>query len=222
VSACISQRGEYSDHTPDADYVCTRCGVLDELALVAELNRYQAETARLTAERDRLKDGNANLIRNAEILADEVIHASAELDKAKAERDWAVVEADHAIQTRGAAVGTGQIWEGAAKRAEAERDAALASLAAEQQRWAGAEADRSVLASRLDAEQQRTARMRETLQQHYVVEMLCDHERKMNKPWCACSLVDLGWHSSVGAAARVWIDHVFAAIDALDTAGGEA
>jgi transcription initiation factor TFIIIB Brf1 subunit/transcription initiation factor TFIIB len=45
MSACISSRGEYSYHEPDADYVCTFCGVLDEDALIAELNRLRVEAA---------------------------------------------------------------------------------------------------------------------------------------------------------------------------------
>jgi hypothetical protein len=43
VSTCISRHGEYSDHTPDADYRCTRCHVLDEDALINELVRLRQE-----------------------------------------------------------------------------------------------------------------------------------------------------------------------------------
>ena len=39
MSACISRRGEFSYHQLNADYVCTWCGVLDEDALIGELNR---------------------------------------------------------------------------------------------------------------------------------------------------------------------------------------
>lgn len=45
MSACISSRGEYSFHEPDADYVCTFCAVLDEDAIFAELHRLRAEAA---------------------------------------------------------------------------------------------------------------------------------------------------------------------------------
>lgn len=38
------------------------------------------------------------------------------------------------------------------------------------------------------------------LKQHYLADIECDHERRMDKPRCACSLVDLGWHPSVGHA----------------------
>lgn len=47
MSACISPRGEYSSHEPDSDYVCTFCGVLDEVALIAELNRYRQHSITL-------------------------------------------------------------------------------------------------------------------------------------------------------------------------------
>jgi len=58
MSACISRAGEYSDHVPDADHVCTRCGVFDEDGLIAARN---AEVAALTAERDRLREEAANI-----------------------------------------------------------------------------------------------------------------------------------------------------------------
>lgn len=50
MSACISQHGEYSDHILDELHTCTRCHVLDEDALRAEL------TERLRAELER-RDG---------------------------------------------------------------------------------------------------------------------------------------------------------------------
>ena len=45
MSTCISRHGEYSSHTPDADYVCTLCFVLDEDGLIAELTKARAENA---------------------------------------------------------------------------------------------------------------------------------------------------------------------------------
>lgn len=50
MSACISRHGEYSEHTPDGEYTCQRCLVLDEDALRAELRRLRAETTTATDE----------------------------------------------------------------------------------------------------------------------------------------------------------------------------
>jgi len=47
-----------------------------------------------------------------------------------------------------------------------------------------------------------------TLRKHWLHAIECDHERKLDHPICACSRVDLGWHSSVGAAVDAWIAHV--------------
>lgn len=46
------------------------------------------------------------------------------------------------------------------------------------------------------------------LADHYLFAINCDHELKRDQAWCACSLVNLGWHESVGAAVSSWIDHV--------------
>jgi len=54
MSKCISRRGEYSDHIPDADYICTRCGALDEDGMVNELRD-------LREERDALRVGVAQI-----------------------------------------------------------------------------------------------------------------------------------------------------------------
>jgi hypothetical protein len=48
----------------------------------------------------------------------------------------------------------------------------------------------------------------EVLKAHYLAEVVCDHEQGMDQPRCACSLVNLGWHPSVGAAVDAWIEHV--------------
>src|SRR5690625_4104626 len=45
MSACISRHGEYSEHTPDGEYTCQRCYVLDEDALRVELRRLRAALA---------------------------------------------------------------------------------------------------------------------------------------------------------------------------------
>lgn len=39
MSTCISKHGEFGSHELDADYVCTRCSVLDEDGLIAELHQ---------------------------------------------------------------------------------------------------------------------------------------------------------------------------------------
>lgn len=46
---------------------------------------------------------------------------------------------------------------------------------------------------------------------HYLAQIVCDHDRKMDNPICACSRVNLGWHPSVGAAVAAWVDHALAA-----------
>ncbi len=48
MSACISKHGELGSHTPDTEYVCTRCGVLDEDGLIAELRNARARIAEPT------------------------------------------------------------------------------------------------------------------------------------------------------------------------------
>jgi len=42
VSKCISPRGEFSEHTLDADFTCADCLSIDEDALLAELHRLRA------------------------------------------------------------------------------------------------------------------------------------------------------------------------------------
>ena len=53
MSTCISREGEYSDHTPDKDYYCTRCYVLDEPALLDRVRELVAERDALDAAFDR-------------------------------------------------------------------------------------------------------------------------------------------------------------------------
>jgi hypothetical protein len=53
----------------------------------------------------------------------------------------------------------------------------------------------------------------DTLRQHWLRVMECDHTTGQDKPHCACSLVDLGWHPNVGAAVEAWLAHVAAVRD---------
>jgi hypothetical protein len=46
------------------------------------------------------------------------------------------------------------------------------------------------------------------LKDHYLAGIECDHDRKQDRASCSCSLVDLGWQPSVGAAVDSWIAHV--------------
>jgi len=62
MSACISSRGEYGSHEIDDTYTCTWCGVLDEDALIAELQQRRAE---LEVQRQRY----AELVRAATAVA---------------------------------------------------------------------------------------------------------------------------------------------------------
>lgn len=39
MSVCISRHGEYSEHTPDAEWTCTLCGEVDTAGLRAEVKR---------------------------------------------------------------------------------------------------------------------------------------------------------------------------------------
>lgn len=52
----------------------------------------------------------------------------------------------------------------------------------------------------------RVSRM--VLESHYLAQVVCDHDRKMDNPICSCSQVFLGWHPSVGEAVQAWVDHV--------------
>lgn len=54
MSTCISRHGEYSDHILDDDFICTRCTVLDEDALIEDRNRLRRERDEWRAEVDRL------------------------------------------------------------------------------------------------------------------------------------------------------------------------
>jgi len=57
------------------------------------------------------------------------------------------------------------------------------------------------------------ADLRRVLQDHYLFQVACDHDRKLDKPICACSRINLGWYSSVGDAVNAWIDHTLGMLD---------
>lgn len=46
------------------------------------------------------------------------------------------------------------------------------------------------------------------LREHFLAQIICDHDKKQDNPVCACSKVHLGWHPSVGAAVNAWVEHV--------------
>ena len=58
------------------------------------------------------------------------------------------------------------------------------------------------------AEAKVRGRFGEVLRDHYLMNVICDPERKMDNPVCGCSRVFLGWYSSIGAARDAWIGHV--------------
>lgn len=55
--------------------------------------------------------------------------------------------------------------------------------------------------------------VRRRLAGHYLASIECDHERHADRPACACSLIDLGWHPTVGAAVNAWVDHVMSGFE---------
>lgn len=84
MSKCISRHGEFSEHTLDANHVCTLCLVLDEDALIEELRQARESVASLTAENERLRaDGDGMLEANVR-LRDERDAARAEVEYRKA------------------------------------------------------------------------------------------------------------------------------------------
>ena len=61
MSKCISMHGEYSDCTPDQNFICKRCTALDEDALFAKVEQLSATIKRvrvLTEDYD-LNSGSA-------------------------------------------------------------------------------------------------------------------------------------------------------------------
>ena len=55
MSRCVSMHGEYSDHILDGDYICTRCNVLDEDALIDERDKLRGALAERDATIARVK-----------------------------------------------------------------------------------------------------------------------------------------------------------------------
>jgi len=49
MSACISSEGEYSDHTLDDAYMCTRCYALDEDSMTRDLLASRVKLAAIRA-----------------------------------------------------------------------------------------------------------------------------------------------------------------------------
>lgn len=82
----------------------------------------------------------------------------------------------------------------------------LAAVVAE-----GNEAERNDLAAKLE-------NVRTGLRQHFLAQIVCNHDTGQDNPICACSMVFLGWHPSVGEAVEAWIDHALAAIAGKDAA----
>lgn len=68
---------------------------------------------------------------------------------------------------------------------------------------------------------ERADRVEAALRTHWLANVECDHELELDKPWCACSRVDLGWHPNVGAAVEAWIRHVLTEAPALAAAPAE-
>ena len=58
------------------------------------------------------------------------------------------------------------------------------------------------------AEQVRN-KVREVLKEHWLVDVICDHEKKTDRAQCACSRIRFSEHPSVGAAIDEWIENIF-------------
>lgn len=103
---------------------------------------------------------------------------------------------------------------------EAVRAAApIIAAPAERKRAATVDALKIAIAMQADlrtrlatAERDALLRAADAFTEHYLSNVECDHERGMDRPWCACSLVDLGWHPSVGDAVKAWRDHVMSVL----------
>ena len=61
-----------------------------------------------------------------------------------------------------------------------------------------------------------TDRLRRVLKDHYLAEVVCDHEGKRDMPRCQCSRIAFGWYPSVGEAVDAWIDHIVRIFEAPD------
>lgn len=92
MSICISREGEFGSHVLDDAYTCSRCLVLDEDAMIADLRGLRARLAEALAEVERLRGENERLTFSKQKLT-ETVHAfpdannAANLAHARAERD---------------------------------------------------------------------------------------------------------------------------------------
>jgi hypothetical protein len=95
MSACISSHGEFSSHTPDERHECTRCHVLNEDALRAELatirgnrdelfNSWQSALVELAEARSALRDWQHGSRLNEASLSGQLTRARRERDEIKA------------------------------------------------------------------------------------------------------------------------------------------
>lgn len=88
MSTCISRAGEYSAHeTTEGNYICDRCGVLDEEGLFAERDSLRAEV-----ERERAARNNARHARDLWIEAGIALKIRAETAEAKVARVEAMAD----------------------------------------------------------------------------------------------------------------------------------
>jgi hypothetical protein len=68
------------------------------------------------------------------------------------------------------------------------------------------------LLERAETAEAKLVRLPGILRAHYLAQIICDHEQGADQPVCACSLVNLGWHGSVGLAVEAWTGHVLAVL----------
>ena len=142
MSTCISHHGEFSSHEPNADYTCTLCGVLDEDALIFELQQARAELASLTGERDLL----ALQASSGEVEIDQL---RADVEHVRAERDQLGQDYVRVMTERDAAVAALDPTVIAAERAEVQALRAEVVALRRDRKW---EADRANEAARLSAD----------------------------------------------------------------------
>ena len=95
MSACISRHGEYSEHTPDAEWTCTRCWDVDTAGLRAEVDRLTTELATAHTAWDEWKASSRAGHAHASDMAAEVVRLRAGIEDIRDEawepwlnRDW--------------------------------------------------------------------------------------------------------------------------------------
>lgn len=85
MSTCISSHGEFGSHTSDGRFGCTRCGVFDEDAALAELDKTRGERDDAQHEVFTLKNSESlDTVALAAVRA-ELTQTAAELDRVTAE-----------------------------------------------------------------------------------------------------------------------------------------